>query len=243
MKRLLLLWILIASARAALPDGAWLLKKLDANNTSDNKIAVAEMIVSGRRASRTMKLKTWVQGADKSFSEFLAPAREAGAKMLKLGDELWTYSPNTDRTIKIAGHMLRQSLMGSDLSYEDLMEDPRLGQSYAADVTGEDTVIERPCWVVELTAQVEDVAYSRRRLWVDRERYVTLKEERYARGGELLKTTDVQELKRISGRWVPTDVVFHDVLRSGTGTEFTVESIEFNAEIPDYIFSKAALKQ
>jgi hypothetical protein len=36
--------------------------------------------------------------------------------MLKLGDQLWTFSPSTDRTIQIAGHMLRQSVMGSDMS-------------------------------------------------------------------------------------------------------------------------------
>jgi len=46
--------------------------------------------------------------------------------MLKLGDELWTYTPETDRIIKISGQMLRQSVMGSDLSYEDMMEDRKL---------------------------------------------------------------------------------------------------------------------
>ena len=50
-----------------------------------------------------------------SYTEFLSPPREAGTKMLKLQDELWTYTPATDRVIRISGHMLRQSVMGSDL--------------------------------------------------------------------------------------------------------------------------------
>ncbi|MCK7490029.1 MAG: outer membrane lipoprotein-sorting protein [Anaerotruncus sp.] len=60
--------------------------------------------------------------------------------MLKLEDQLWTYTPASDRTILISGHMLRQSVMGSDLSYEDMMEDPRLASLYAATVAGEETL-------------------------------------------------------------------------------------------------------
>jgi hypothetical protein len=40
---------------------------------------------------------------------------------------------SVDRTIQIAGHMLRQSVMSSDMSYEDLMEDPKLVNLYAND--------------------------------------------------------------------------------------------------------------
>ena len=40
------------------------------------------------------------------------------------------YTPRTDRKILIAGHMLRQSMMGSDLSYEDMLEDRKMSLSY-----------------------------------------------------------------------------------------------------------------
>ena len=61
-------------------------------------------------------------GSEKAFTENLSPAREAGTKMLKLKDKLWTYSPQTDRIIQISGHMLRQSINGSDMSYKDMMK-------------------------------------------------------------------------------------------------------------------------
>ena len=82
-----------------------------------------------------------------------------GLKCLKQGDNLWTYFPGTDRTVLIAGHLFRQSVMGSDLSYEDLMEDPKLKNLYEAQIAGEDTVIDRPCWILELSAKNPDVAY------------------------------------------------------------------------------------
>jgi outer membrane lipoprotein-sorting protein len=239
---LLLLAVTIVSATEA-PGGAEVLAMVDQASVADNRIVEAEMTIHSRRDSRTIGMKAWVRGDSQSFSEYLYPPREAGTKMLKLGDELWTYSPSTDRTIRIAGHMLRQSVMGSDLSYEDMMEDRRLQDVYDADVTGEDTLLERACWKVRLTATVADVAYYTRDIWVDQTRHIVLKENRYGKSGTLLKTTEVREVKRMGGRWVATDAVFKDVLKGGDGTEFTVKSIEFDAKIPDYIFSKAALKR
>lgn len=224
------------------PSGEEILRRVDANIGSDNKIATAEMVIHGRRGSRSVKSKSWIYGIEKSFTEYLAPAREAGTKMLKLEDQLWTYIPSTDRTIKISGHMLRQSVMGSDLSYEDMMEDPELLNLYDANVIEEDTYLERPCWVLELIAKVEDISYHSRKIWVDRERYVSLKEERFARSGKLLKVFEVQEVKSIQDRWIPVHMVFKDALKSGKGTEYFIESIEFNADIPETLFTKASLR-
>ncbi len=232
-----------AAAMAQIPSGDWILQKVDENMGSDNKIIVAEMVIHGRRGSRTIQSKSWIQGTEQSFTEFLAPAREKGTKMLKLGDQLWTYTPSTDRTILISGHMLRQSIMGSDLSYEDKMEDPVLHNLYSATVVGEEMFLNRACWVLELTAKKADVAYYSRKIWVDKERYVPLKENRYAKGGKLLKTFEVKAVTRVQNRWVADRAVFKDVLKKGDGTEFILNSIEFNADIPDYIFSKAALRK
>lgn len=226
------------------PSGDWILQKIDENIGADNKIYLGKMIIHGRRGTRTMESKSWIQGDEKSFTEYLAPPREKGTKMLKLEDQLWTYSPSTDRTIKISGHMLRQSVMGSDLSYEDMMEDRRLQKLYEAKVVEEESIENRPCWVLELKAKEgEDIAYHSRKIWVDKERYVTLKEERYAKSGKLLKTTDVKNVSRIENRWIPDKVIFKDALKTGKGTEFIIDSIEFNANIPDYIFSKASLRK
>ena len=123
------------------PSGDWVLKRVDENIGSDNKVSTGEMVIHGRRGSRTIKSKSWLQGMYKSFTEYLAPAREKGTKMLKLEDQLWIYMPSTDRTIRISGHMLRQSVMGSDLSYEDFMEDPELNKLYEAKVVAQEVFL------------------------------------------------------------------------------------------------------
>jgi outer membrane lipoprotein-sorting protein len=224
------------------PDGEVLLKRVDDNMGSDNKITTSTMIIHGRRGSRSIRARSWIRGRSESLTEYLDPPRDRGTKMLKLKDQLWTYTPAADRTIRISGHMLRQSVMGSDLSYEDMMEDPRLANLYTATVGGEETVEGRPCWVLDLVSRGGDIAYFRRKVWVDRERDVVLREERYAKSGKLIKTTEVRSVERQGGRWVPTRLVFKDALKEGEGTEFILESIEFDARIPDAVFTKAALR-
>jgi len=225
------------------PDANNILEKVDKNMISDTKIVEADMIIYGRRNTRTVSSKGYSEGNDKSFTEYLAPEREKGTKMLKLENNLWIYSPSTDRTIQLSGHMLRQSVMGSDLSYEDMMEDRKLTEMYAAKVSAEEIIDGRKTWVLELKSIVDDVAYDSRKIWVDQERYVPLQEELFAKSGQLLKKTVLKDIKKIEGRWYPTKMNYKDMLKDGNGTDFDVKDIRFNADIPAYIFSKASLKK
>jgi outer membrane lipoprotein-sorting protein len=250
MKPLIVLILGLAAAGVAAqtapqaPSADSLLKKIDENQVAGSRITVYEMIIRGRRGSRTMKAKSWVQGVDRAFTEYLDPPREAGTKMLKLGDQLWTFSPSTDRTIQIAGHMLRQSVMGSDMSYEDLLEDSKLQNLYVGTVVGDGTLLERPCWILELKARPgAEPSYHSRKIWVDKERFLPLKEERYATSGKLLKTAEIQSVRQYQQRWVAERAVFKDALKNDGGTEFVITSVEFDARIPDHVFSQAALRK
>jgi hypothetical protein len=53
----------------------------------------------------------------------------------------------------------------------------------------------------------------------------------------------MSDVVKIDGRWFPAVIVYKDMLKQGDGTEFKMTSIKFNQDIPEYIFSKAALKQ
>lgn len=244
MKRLIILVTVTFSLFAfTSPDAMEILDKVDRNMSSRNRIFESEMIIHGRRTSRNITSVTYSAGNKQSFTEYLSPARELGTKMLKLGNQLWIYSPSTDRIIQISGHMLRQSVMGSDLSYEDLMDDRKLTEIYSAKSTGNETIDNRNTYVLELTAKVEDATYFKQKIWVDTEKFVPLKQEMFAKSGQLLKSTSLSDVKLIQGKWFPTRIIYKDALKEGDGTEFTMNSIKFDQKIPDYIFTKAALKK
>ncbi|HZH70875.1 MAG TPA: outer membrane lipoprotein-sorting protein [Mariniphaga sp.] len=224
------------------PDADEILRRIDENLSSENRIFESSMTIHGKRNSRTITSKTWSVGDQKAFTEYLSPAREQGTKMLKLEDQLWIYSPSTDRTIQISGHMLRQSVMGSDLSYEDMMDDRKFTDTYNAEVTATEEMDGRECWVLELKAKVDDVSYASRKLWVDTERFIPLREDLFAKSGQLLKRSVMSNVVQVEGRWFPKTVLYKDMLKQGDGTEFNVLDIQFDQEIPDHIFSKASLK-
>jgi outer membrane lipoprotein-sorting protein len=225
----------------AQPSGKEILDRIDENMSSESRYLRSTMIIHGPRSSRTVESESWGSGKS-SFTEYLAPAREQGTKMLKLEDKLWIFSPSTDRTIQISGHMLRQSVMGSDLSYEDMMDDRKLSDMYDAGVVGTETIGETDCWIVEMSATVEDAAYQMRKLWVDQSRYIPLKEELYAKSGKLLKTTELTNITRYGTRWYPGKITFKDMLKKGAGTEFILEEIRFDVEIPEHLLTKASLR-
>jgi len=242
-KQLFYLFIGILPVCANSQDALNILERVDRNMSAKNRVFESAMIIHGKRASRTVTSRTYSEGTHSSFTEYLSPASDKGTKMLKLADQLWIYSPSADRTIQISGHMLRQSVMGSDMSYEDMMDDRKLTEIYHAKSSGEEVVDGRTTWIVELTAKVNDVPYHSQRMWIDKDRFVPLRQELYSKSGQLLKRTELKDVKSIQGRWYPTTIIYKDMLKDGNGTEFRMTSIKFDQDIPAYIFTKAALKQ
>ena len=217
---------------------------MDDNLNAKSRVMTSKMIVHGRRSSRTIESKNWVIGINQAFTEYLSPPREAGTKMLKLEDKLWTYSPQTDRVIQISGHMLRQSVMGSDMSYNDMMEDRPLIELYEAILEGSVIIDGRDHWIMLLKAKVKGLSYPQRRSWIDKEYLLPMKEELYAKSGKLLKTATMDGIKKIQGRWFPSRYLFKDELkRNSKGTEWHIDDIQFDVNIPDKRFSKSNLRK
>ncbi len=161
-----------------------------------------------------------------------------------LEKKLWTYSPQTDRIIQISGHMLRQSVNGSDMSYKDMMETRSISEIYNLTLEESIFIDNRDHWVIYMEAKVKGLSYPKRRAWIDKEYFLPIKEELYAKSGKLLKTTSMSNIKKTQGRWFPFHYKFKDELkRNSRGTEWIINEIEFDNEISESRFSKALLRK
>ena len=218
-----------------------IISKRDDNEYFDTAQMEAEMIiVSGSRKIT----KTMVALTDKknSLVEF-TNSQDRGTKFLKREDDLWMFFPDAEEIIKISGHMLNQGMMGSDFSYQDVMEADKLTDLYDFEIIKEEEFEGRPCYVLEgIAREGVKVSYYRRISWIDKERFIGLKEELYAKSGRILKETKVNIIEEIEGRWVPTNSVMENKLRKNTYTEFTITQIKFNLEIPEETFSLQNLR-
>ncbi len=242
-------------AGAAKLSGKDIIEQVDKNLTFGTAYFEAKMIIYVGDEVREKRMEMYSEGSEKGFAEFTYPARDKGVKYLRIGDQMWMYLPSVEKIIKIAGHMLRQSMMGSDYSYEDALEARRLMEKYDAHFKGEEpyeitrtkegkeTKESRPTYVVGLIAKVKDVTYYKRMLWVDKETFIPLKEELYAKSGKLLKVSETEKIDRFGTRFYPTKSVLRNLLRKNSRTEFIITKAQFDIKIPAGTFTERNLKK
>ncbi len=223
--------------------GVEIIEAVDRNTVVSSASYRAKMVISLGGRIREKEFAGYVEGKERAYMEFLAPARDEGTRFLKIGSEMWMYLPSVEKATKIAGHMLRQSLMGSDFSYDDMTENKKLTELYGIELMAIDTILGKECYKLELTAKVEEVTYYRRISWIDREFYVPVKSELYARSGKLLKEITIGEFEQIGTHNYPTKVRMVNKLRKDTYTELVLEDIELDVKIPERIFTKSYLER
>jgi outer membrane lipoprotein-sorting protein len=213
----------------------------DDNEYFDTAEMEADMIIAS--GSRIIT-KTMVALSDRknSLVEF-TNSQDRGTKFLKREDDLWMFFPDAEEIIKISGHMLNQGMMGSDFSYQDVMESDKLTDLYDFEIIKEEELDGRLCYVLEgIAKEGVKVSYYRRVSWIDKERFIGLKEELYAQSGRILKETKVNKIEEIEGRWIAVDSVMENMLRKNTYTQFIITRISFNPEIPEETFSLQNLR-
>lgn len=219
-------------------DAATILERVDANARMPTAYMEASLVIEsgGRRMTKTMRI--WEEGnGSKALVEFTNPG-DRGTRYLKVGSEMWIYSPEAEEVVRISGHMLRQGMMGSDFSYQDALESEQLRMLYDASLAGEELVDGKACYVLELTAKPgREVSYYRRKVWVSQAEWVALKEELYAPSGKILKRLSARDVRRAGERYYPAEAIMENLLRRGTRTTMTITRLDMGVEIPAGTFS------
>ena len=222
--------------------GEEIMKLVDKNRFYEKIEYNGKMTIKKGDKVRVKLMHVYAEGEEKALIEFTNPS-DRGTKYLKLSDEMWVYFPDAEEIVKISGHMLRESMMGSDFSYEDALENEKLLKKYSVTVVGSETINERDCYVLELNAIEKDVTYAKRKLWVDKERFVVLKMQLFALSGKLLKEAVMEDVKKYGDRYFATKLTMTNKLIKDSSTTFEMEDINFNVDIPDGIFTKRSLER
>jgi outer membrane lipoprotein-sorting protein len=234
------------SAFAQTPPAAELLRRVDDNEIYTTLQYEGDMIIEyqGRRYVKTMK--AWARQNSDSFIEFTNP-EDRGTKYLKKTGRLYVYSPDTEEVTLISGHMLKESMMGSDMSYEDTIENEKLAARYNPLVSGSESWnyggVNRDCWILELTAKKRTESYPKRRLWIDKATGDCLHYELYALSGAKLKEYTLIRIEVFGDRRFPVESEMRDLLRRGSKTTFKMRSLVMDQPIAESVFSQRNLER
>lgn len=220
-----------------------IISRYDDNDVYTSIKCRGEMIIdlNGKKYEKTFI--SYGKGSSDYYMEYTNPDDE-GTKMMKKAGNLFVYSEDMEEVMPITGHMLRESMMGSDISYEDAVDNEKLTDQYNIIMIDENAVFDedspfkgRSVWVLELKAKKKTVSYAKQVIWIDKEYYVALKTEQYALSGTKLKEWTLLEVQRMKNRIFPNKFRIRDLLRKNSSTVFGMYDIELDVNIPDRMFS------
>ena len=165
-----------------------------------------DLILTVQKKRRTKEYHLSVyqdRTSDVGSAEFHNPIRDRGTKFLRRKNALWMYLPSIEKTKRIAGHMLHQGIMGSDLSYEELLLQPDWQKEFRAE-QNEDTIEQGvPCFHVTLYGKKEHMFDAKRILWIEKEHFVPIREQVFDSSGNLFKEWVRKDLRIVGTQWVP----------------------------------------
>ena len=194
------------------------------------------MIITDRFGEKVTTFKSWAEGDEKSLIEFTS-RQERGQKILRREDEIYLYFPDAAEVIRLQGAALRDSVLGSDMSYEDMTGGKGLLESYNAEMLGKETVDGEECYKIELHAKGRGVPYPKEIMWVDTEMFVNRKVHMFSLSDKLLKEMRMEDYTTQKGKTFPVRFIIEDKMKSNSSTEFVIESIEIGIDIPSSLFS------
>jgi outer membrane lipoprotein-sorting protein len=161
-----------------------------------------------------------------------------------LKNEIYLYFPDAEEIIHLQGDALKDRIMGSDFSYEDLQGGESLLDKYTATLDGEETVDGHECYKLTLIEKkgAKDIIYPKQVLWVDKTLLAYRKGELYSYTNRqasyaLVKKMTVLEIRQISGRSIPFHIVMEDTMKKDSKTVFKLKDMKINVHIDPAVFS------
>lgn len=146
--------------------------------------------------------------------------------------------PNTVRAIKAS--QMDEGLFDSDLSYQDALENFFAWKKQA--IAGSEMIKGVNCQILESKPDTSaDSIYAKVRTWIDPQRLVPLRIEKYSSSGELVRRIETTRVARDERHNpIAASLVVHGPLK-GTMTEFNGARIDQDVQFSDADFTPAGV--
>jgi outer membrane lipoprotein-sorting protein len=230
------------TARAADPTVEELLDATDDVARAGTSIVTMTMQVKTSRYERTVRMKAWSEGEDKSLVVIEAPEKEKGVATLMVDDQIWNYLPKVDRTMKLPASMMSGSWMGSHVTNDDLIKSSRLADDFTATVTGRPTGTTGN-WTIDLVPKSDAaIVWGKVSVRVQADR-MPLDIRYYDEKGTLVRTMAFEDVRDVGGRRMPARMVITPADKPGEQTSITYDEATFDVVLPPETFTLQSLKR
>ncbi len=191
---------------------------------------------------RSMSMRAWTEGDDRSLVRITAPARDRGNGTLMDGNRMWTFSPKVNRVIKVPSSMMNQSWMGSDFSNKDVSRADDIIDQYEHTLISEKESDGHIVYEIE-SVPLEDAAvvWGKEMLTI-RDDFVVLEHRFYDQDGLLVKALKSLDIGEMGGRVIAARQRMAKVETEDEWTEIRVDTVEYDIELADNLFTLSNLR-
>ena len=217
----------------------------DAINHYRGLTSYSEMTMTIHRPDweRSMSMNGWSSGGKKTLVRVTAPPRDAGNATLVLDDnKVWSFTPKINRVIRIPSSMMSQSWMGSDFSNKDISRTDEIVDKYEHTLLRTEESNGHTVYVIESVPHEEAAIVWGKEISHIRDDFIELEHHFLDQDLEtvkILKTLDIQEM---GGRMFAVHQRMNMLEKGGEWTEISVQELDFEREIPEYLFTLSNLR-
>jgi outer membrane lipoprotein-sorting protein len=214
-----------------------LARKIDDLYRSQASYAQVEMHIVTPDWQRTLSLKAWSKGQDKTFIRILEPKKESGVGTLRLGNEMWNYLPKTDKVIKIPPSMMMSSWMGSDFTNDDLVKEYSFVNDFVFRLV---TPTEAQKGFLYLECRPKPgvpVVWDKIVIAVDEVTSLPVWQKFYDEKGKVARIMNYSQVKTFGRRTIPTVMEMIPQTKEGYKTVLRYVSVQFDLDLDEAIFS------
>ncbi|MBN2586675.1 MAG: outer membrane lipoprotein-sorting protein [Candidatus Fermentibacteraceae bacterium] len=231
----------IPTAEDTRPDLDELVEHLDRLYRSDDSYSEMTMTIETPNWTRTLTMKAWSRGTDRTFIRILSPARDAGMATLRIDDQMWNYLPNTNSTVRVPPSMMSGSWMGSDITNNDIVREITYEEGYTYSYLPDSAFsgdIDQGTVIIELVPRRSTaVVWSSIVIAIRLDDLIPLWERYYDSGGDLIRTITFSEVQEMGGRTIPTVMEVVPADEEGNRTNIRWTSAEFDRGVGEDTFT------
>ena len=191
---------------------------------------------------RSMSMRAWTEGDDRSLVRVTAPARDRGNGTLMDDDRMWTYSPKVNRVIKVPSSMMNQSWMGSDFSNKDVSRADDIIDQYEHRLVSTREDGDRVIYEIEAIPNDDAAVVWGREVLEIRDDYVVMSHRFFNQDGVLVKALDSLEIGEMGGRAVAIRQRMAKVDVKDEWTEIVLEDVDYDVVHPAGMFTLSSLR-
>ncbi len=239
------LWICLAAVPALAqdrPSADEVLRRIDELYRADSSYAEMEMQIVTPNWERTLRMRAWSEGTDKTFIRILEPRKERGVGTLRIEDEMWNYLPNANRVMRIPPSMMMSSWMGSDFNNNDLVRQFTFTEDYDFDYAEADDPEEGILYIRAVPKEGRPIVWGHVMLEVYADSLLPRSERYYDEEGTLVRVMNFSEAKSFDDRRIPSVLELVPQDEDGKRTVLRYLEAEFNIDIPGGTFTQRNLR-